>query len=67
MGITGAIDAGRIILNLPPSGIGATIFIPIVKLIRSDTKLLEGLKMFIVISPGVVELTVNSIELFAYK
>jgi hypothetical protein len=67
IGITGVIDGGRMILNFPPAGIGATIFMPIVKLILSETALLDGLKMFIVMSPGVVELTVKSLELFAYK
>jgi hypothetical protein len=67
IGITGVIDGGRMILNFPPSGIGATIFIPTVKVILSETALLDGLKTFIVMSPGVVELTASSLELFAYK
>ena len=67
IGITGMMEEGKIILNFPPAGIGATIFMPIVRLILSETTVLDGLKMFIVMSPDVVELTVNSLELFAYK
>lgn len=67
IGKEGVIPVGRMILNFPPSGIGATIFIPIVRLIFCDTKLLDGVNMFIVMSPGVVELTISNFEVFKYK
>ena len=46
---------------------GATIVNPIVRLVGSLTKLLDGLNILIVISPGVVELTLNRDDELGYN
>ncbi len=46
---------------------GATIVNPIVRLVGSLTKLLDGLNILIVISPGVVELTLSNDDELAYN
>lgn len=67
IGMDGTTAEGKIILNLPPYGIGATIFIPMVKFTLYQTYKLEGLNMFVVMSPGVVELTLSNLLELLYR
>lgn len=66
-GFEGWTAAGSNILNLPPTGIGATILTPIVTVLSAAIDEFEGLNKLVEISPGIEELIVNNFVAFPYN